>query len=180
MAGKFKPIAISPIGGGDGDDQAGNDGNVIDIGSGPAIDPAATGSAPDTGRKRGRPAGTGGKSRTAAPARKAEKTSSLPIDVGTVQMFVAMGGAFIAARAKAPEIALDDEEAKQIAAALVNVGKHYNVPVSPIQQAWMGLAFTVGSIYFGKVALLRMARAANPPSVANTPSAAAPDQVHYQ
>jgi hypothetical protein len=35
------------------------------------------------------------------------------------------------------------------------VAQHYDVPVSPVVQAWMALGMTVGSIYAGKIASIK-------------------------
>lgn len=70
-----------------------------------------------------------------------------------------MFGAFLSGKLKAPELALDQAETDQIAAAVANVGKYYDVPVSPVTQAWLGLATTIGGIYYAKVAAMRIARA---------------------
>ncbi|MGE3387941.1 MAG: hypothetical protein AB7K41_14520 [Bdellovibrionales bacterium] len=62
---------------------------------------------------------------------------------------------FVAARAGEPTLALDESEATQVAEAVSNVGKHYNIPVSPVTQAWIGLGMTVASIYGGKFAAIK-------------------------
>lgn len=67
---------------------------------------------------------------------------------------------FVAARAKEPTLKLDDSEAVEVAQAVANVGQHYNVPVSPVTQAWIGLGMTVGSIYAGKFAAIKFKRQA--------------------
>jgi hypothetical protein len=69
-----------------------------------------------------------------------------------------MFGAFIAERAKQPLLALDDAEARKIADAMANVGKHYDIPVSPVTQAWIALVGTIGAIYYAKIAVIRMTR----------------------
>jgi hypothetical protein len=69
-----------------------------------------------------------------------------------------MFGGFVAGRAKQPLLALDDDEAGKISEAAANVGKHYDVPVSPVTQAWIGLAFTIGGIYSAKLAAIKMIR----------------------
>lgn len=73
-------------------------------------------------------------------------------------MLVGMAGAFIA-RIN-PGLALDAGEAAMIAQAAQNVAVHYDVPVSPVAQAWIGLAGTVGMIYSAKIAAIRISRAA--------------------
>lgn len=65
---------------------------------------------------------------------------------------------------------LDDDEAVQVAEAAANVGKHYNVPISPITQAWVGLGMTVGSIYAGKIAAIKFKREASKPTAQPRPA----------
>lgn len=67
-----------------------------------------------------------------------------------------MFGGFVAGRTKQPLLALDDDESAKISEAAANVAKHYDVPVSPVTQAWIGLAFTVGGIYSAKLAAIKM------------------------
>jgi hypothetical protein len=67
-----------------------------------------------------------------------------------------MTGAFVA-RVN-PLLALDAGETDQIATAVVNVAKHYDIPVNPVTQAWIGLAGTIGAIYTGKIMAIRMSR----------------------
>lgn len=71
-------------------------------------------------------------------------------------MLLAMASGFIAAKAKEPLLALDDEEAAKVSVAAANVAKHYDIPVSPLAQAWMGLGMTLGSIYAAKIAALKL------------------------
>ena len=67
-----------------------------------------------------------------------------------------MFGEFMAARVRQPALELDTDECEMIAKSLANVGKHYDVPVSPLTQAWLGLAYTVGMIYSAKIISIRM------------------------
>lgn len=48
---------------------------------------------------------------------------------------------------KVPELALDDEAAKNLADACQNVAKHYNVAVSAKSKDWCMLILTCGAIY---------------------------------
>jgi hypothetical protein len=70
-----------------------------------------------------------------------------------------MAGAFLAERAKQPLLALSPDESDKIANAAANVAKHYDIPISPLTQAWLALAGTVGAIYFSKIAVIRAASA---------------------
>lgn len=75
---------------------------------------------------------------------------------------LAFASGFVAARAKEPTLKLDDDEATQVAEAVANVGKHYNIPVSPVTQAWIGLGMTIGSIYAGKIAAIKFRKEMSP------------------
>ena len=143
-----------------------NDGPIGPVGdTGNVIDP---GTVETPKRGRGRPpksaSGTGsvaGKPSGKPGTRRPERTknqASLGLDVGTITLGVSMFGAFIANRAKQPMLKLDDDEATQIAEASANVASHYNVPISPVAQAWIGLAGTIGAIYFAKVSAIRLSK----------------------
>jgi len=69
-----------------------------------------------------------------------------------------MIGGFIAGRLKEPRLALDSAEASLIGDAAANVAKHYDLPVAPVTQAWIGLATTCGMIYSAKIAAIRASR----------------------
>lgn len=149
----------------DSGDIGGAGGNSV-----PVIDPASI-ATPEPARRRGgwpkgKPrgprsdgsgSGTGDGTGTAARAKKAPASD---LDVGTVTLIVSFLGGAIAARAKQPALALDHDESARIADATVNVAKHYNIPVSPLAQAWMALGMTVGTIYSAKIMAVRMQRLA--------------------
>lgn len=67
-------------------------------------------------------------------------------------------------------LTLDDEESAKIAEAARNVARHYDIPLSPQQQAWAALAFVAGGIYAGKLAAYRALRAMRAPPKADTGS----------
>lgn len=84
---------------------------------------------------------------------------------------------FVAAISHTPEFALSDDESKRLAGALVNVSKHYKVPV--INPKYVALATLAGvsfSIYKPRVMLLAKPKPAqqraNPPAPAPTPHVA--------
>lgn len=79
-------------------------------------------------------------------------------------MGVDMLGAFIAARAKEPRLKLDEEECKDIASKAENVASYYNVPVSPVMQAWIGLIGCIGATYYAKIAALRLIKSMEAPA----------------
>lgn len=146
-------------GGGSGNSDAGN---VINPGSVVAPAPA---------RGRGRPrkdgttgpatggTGRGGASAGTASGRKEKIKAPSHLDIGTISLGVSMFGAFIAKRTHQPALALDEQESKAIAEAAANVAKHYDIPVSPVAQAWIALAGTIGTIYFAKISALRLTKA---------------------
>lgn len=148
-----------------GDNGRGDEKPVDDNSGTLVIDPntvqPASGAASGTGkRRRGRPSNADRAASGAAPAKPArvKKEASAPVlDIGTLTLITSFVGGVIAARNA--KLALDDQEAEEIARAAANVGQHYNVPVSPVQQAWIGLGMTVGSIYAGKILAIRMSRA---------------------
>jgi hypothetical protein len=106
-------------------------------------------------RKDGAVGGGAGEARSGSGSgKKASNASNL--DVGTVTFVVGMVGAFVAQRVGQPALALDQTESRAIADAAANVAKHYDIPISPVYQAWLGLATTIGTIYMTKIALLRM------------------------
>lgn len=58
------------------------------------------------------------------------------------------------------EMALDKEEAKQLAEGIGNVAQHYAVEVNPKVLAWAGLAGVIGAIYGPRFAAIRMKKKA--------------------
>lgn len=161
----------------DGNEPSGNSGT-------PIVNLAELEPKPDTGgnagstpgkRGRGRPRKDGssggsssgnasgsGDNRTKAGnkrrSRKAENSAAL--DVGTISLVLTFISGAVAARAKEPTLKLDDAEAAQVAQATANVAAFYDIPVSPVTQAWLALGMTVGSIYAGKIAAIKMRQSA--------------------
>lgn len=174
--------------GGTGEPATGGDGTpVVNLdGIEPANDAGSgTGNhSGGTGRKRGRPrkdrsgdgsssAGSDTASGTGTSSQKRKKAHSATLDVGTISLVCSFVSGFVAARAKEPTLKLDDAEAAQVGEAVANVGKFYDIPVSPVMQAWIALGMTVGSIYAGKIAAIKM-RGGNRPSSAE-PSETVPN-----
>lgn len=71
-----------------------------------------------------------------------------------------MVGGFISKTTRQPGLALDDDETTLIAKSAENVARFYDVPISPVQQAWCGLAMTVGAIYAAKISAIKLMKAA--------------------
>jgi hypothetical protein len=139
-----------------------------DSSSTPIVDLASVAEPAAAKRGRGRPRKSPGDSaggsstaaRTGNKSSRAEKEkASVALDVGTISFAVNMFGSFIAARSKQPKLELDEEESGKIAERVAHVGSFYNVPVSPVSQAWIGLAGCIGAIYWGKIAALKIERA---------------------
>jgi hypothetical protein len=57
-----------------------------------------------------------------------------------------------------PELALDDDEAKQIANATAEVAKHYSVNIDPKTLAWMNFGWAVSCVYGSRVVAITMRR----------------------
>lgn len=112
------------------------------------VDPAtlagsSTGSEPGSGkRKRGRPPGSGNKSKSSGGT--APKT---PLDLGFFQFGILGIHTALAAITKIPEIALSEPEAETLAKAMANVAQYYPVAIDAKTQAWMALVMTAGTMY---------------------------------
>lgn len=124
-------------------------------GTGNAVDPASlggndSGDAPSGAgtngdapkRKRGRPAG----SRNAGGNAK-QKTS---LDISGIEKMLlgihTMGAIFLAA----PELALSEAEAHEVAKATVNVAQYYDLTADPKTLAWVNFGFVMAGIYGSK------------------------------
>lgn len=149
-----------------GADTAAAAGTGTAAGTGAAIDPGSIEPVADAGadkpkRGRGRPKSTGAGAGESKPKRgRPKKASTADLDVGTITLALGFVSGFISTRFNEPILKLDDDEAAQIADATANVAKHYDVPVSPLTQAWVALGMTVGSIYAGKIAAIKFRKTA--------------------
>lgn len=56
----------------------------------------------------------------------------------------------------APELLLDDAEAKQVSNAIGEVAKHYSVNVDPKTLAWLNLGWAVSCVYGSRVVAIGM------------------------
>lgn len=140
-----------------------------------SVQPAADrdGNRGRTGRPRGRPRKDGKPAGTAEPAAagsepkpgRPKKAAAAALDVPSLTLVLSFFTGFVAARAGEPTLALDESEATQVAEAVSNVGKHYNIPVSPVTQAWIGFGMTVASIYGGKLAAIKFRKEMKPAAV---------------
>ena len=72
--------------------------------------------------------------------------------VGTIQTTLSEIHLLLAATLQAPELVLEEGEAKSLATALHNVGKHYTLPIISAEKMALGvLVWTLGKTYFPKV-----------------------------
>lgn len=107
-----------------------------------SVDPGSLGDGTDTGsskRRRGRPAGSknGGTGRN----KTSKTTDSLSSLLFSVHL---MGSMFI----KVPEMALSEEESKQLADAVTRVSELYDMPLMDDKTlAWVNLAMVASSVY---------------------------------
>lgn len=146
-----------PIGAGFLTDASGSNGNANGDDNGDGFDPRihisrdkrnADGSFT---RKRGRKAGSGtGGSPRSEGSRKANHTAS----VESLTRVLAVLHLGIAAATKAPEMALEDQEAEALATATSNVLKEFDIQPNPKVEALVALAMTAGSIYGPRVYLI--------------------------
>lgn len=116
---------------------------------------------------QGRAAGGNGKPRRGAPtkeereARRAAaeqaatnvhvKAPSKPIDIDGLTLMLANTCAILAGIAKTPELELDDDEAKQVAAAYANVARHYNWVPNEKAADWYNLVTVCGAVFGSKI-----------------------------
>lgn len=121
--------------------------NILPTGK---IDPAEIDSAAASGRetvggkrKPGRPAGSGKKEE-----RKIETPGKLDLDSLNFTLFYAHS--LLAKVSNTPEIALDESEAKTLAASAMNVMQHYNIKASQKAIDWGNFVLTAGILYAGK------------------------------
>lgn len=85
----------------------------------------------------------------------------------------------IAVGLKRPEVALTEAESKQLASAMVNVTKHYELDVLPKQAAWAELIMAIGIIYAPRiVAIARKPQKKAKEVESDNPAFAAGDNVH--
>lgn len=148
----------------DGDGSGGDSGNVVDPSN---VEPVKRGRGRPRKSDDGNSTSDGNKSGKSASARNTTRTNNSAKKASTVVntdgLAFAIGiiGNFIAARSKMEALALDEDEQKQIAEATGNVLKLYEIPVSEKTAAWSGLAMTLGTIYGGKIAAIKLAAKLN-------------------
>lgn len=93
----------------------------------------------DQPRRRGRPKGS--KNRVSSDTTKT--TNNLIVDIESLLL----SGHLMLASFTVPEMAIDPMEAKRLADAIKELGKHYAFGMDPKKFAWTQLILTAGSIY---------------------------------
>ncbi len=118
-------------------------------GSGETGETAGSGEtgAAETPRKRGRPKGS--KNKTAG-----SPTQKTPIDLNGLEKLLYSLHA-VAAVKIAPELALSEIEAAQLAGAISAVSEHYDFNIDPKTQAWVQLIICAGAIYAPRALRIR-------------------------
>lgn len=122
-----------------------------------AVDPATIAGP----RKRGRPPGSKNKANLSAPkpaAATAPKQVALSVDGVSAILFSIHG--MLAGITRVPELALDDKESKQLAAAIAEVGKHYDLTADPKMVAWANLTMTCAALYGSRFVAIKFRIAA--------------------
>lgn len=133
-----------------GNDVDGNQGSVlgtIGVGQPVTIDPAtvtaANGPAPATDgpRKRGR------RPKSTAPGSVSGGYAETTLDISGIEKILLSSHLIMATMMKAPNLALDQKEARALAEATVNVTRHYNVQATQKTIDWVNFATTAFMIY---------------------------------
>jgi len=113
-------------------------------GSNSGSDTAGSGGAK---RRRGRPPGSGAGSRKGSQKNSADIASGLElILLSSHQMLAAIAGA--------PEFAIEQSEAKQLAIGIANVGRHYDMRINEKAVDWLFLIQTCAIVYGPRIAVL--------------------------
>lgn len=124
------------------------------------------GSAESGPKRRGRKPGTKNRAKT--------DTASLDVQGISALLFSIHLG--VSAIAKAPELALDQEESDKLAKATANVARHYGIAASAKVLDWAALFATLGAVYGPRIILINMRtrseRTQNPSTATATPSPA--------
>lgn len=140
-------VAGKPADGTGSDASSGTAGSPSwDLGGTIFVDPAAdtgtastaaagNGDAASAPRRRGRKPGTRNKSKTET------------LDLGGVSATLVGIHALLAGMTATPELAIDSEEATQLAAAMDRLAKEYGVAVASRTMAWVNLMMVIGAIY---------------------------------
>lgn len=85
--------------------------------------------------------------------------------------------AILAGISKCPELDLDAEEAKQVAAAYANVARHYNFYVNEKAADWYNLLTVAGAVFGSKIIAIRMRKKQEAKLTAPKPAFTQPQRV---
>lgn len=106
------------------------------------------------GRGRPRNADKPGAAKSATTATKSGKTPQNAIGIDTVLFSLhQMAATFIV-----PELAIDENEAKQLAAGVAAVNAHYGKTIDPKITAWIGLLAVCGKVYGPRIGAFTLRR----------------------
>lgn len=104
-------------------------------------------------RKRGRPKGSGKSGNTSGGTAKAKNTKEMDVD-GLSAIFLS-SHQLLAAIAKSPELAIDEIEAKNLAAGVSNVARHYNMGTTQKTLDWFNLFQALALVYGTRIFAMR-------------------------
>lgn len=90
------------------------------------------------------------------------KTQAL--DINGVEAILFSAHTILATIVKTPEIALDQIEARQMAEAIGNVSRHYDIAATQKTLDWANLIMAAGMIYGTRLYAIRAKRVANKPA----------------
>ncbi len=99
-----------------------------------------------TGKRRGRPPGSGGGRKTG---------SSSKVHLGGVEKLL-YSIHMIAGAAFAPELSINESEARLYAEAINEVSAHYNNYIDPKLMAWVNLVMCAGGIYAPRIMAIKI------------------------
>lgn len=109
-------------------------------------------------RKRGRR--SGGSATAAASGSRTRQKSA--VSLTGVEAILLSAHAMLAAATKQPGLALEKDEAEQLAKAVAEVAKHYDTSVDPKHLAWFNLVAIVAMIYGPRIFMLSRGKSSTP------------------
>lgn len=164
-------------------------GNDFDVIGGPRlVDPKAVEDGIESGSPGSDGDGSGEKRKAGWPKGKKRGASKAggnpipgqqtPLDLDGISKLLYSCHAILAGISKTPEIEFSEDESKKLGAAIVNVGRHYNLAVAEKTMDWTNLLMCAGMIYGSKLIAIKMRkasdRAARPEPEAEQPRNNAP------
>ena len=87
-----------------------------------------------------------------------------PLDINGVEAILFSAHSILASIVKTPEIALEQVEARQMAEAIANVSRHYDIAATQKTLDWANLIMAAGMIYGTRLYAIRAKRVANKPA----------------